>query len=352
GLGLKVEPPARVAVKVGFDIQMGFGISRTDGFFFDTSAGDVPGKPAPELTINVQAGIPDLRASGQLGFLQLDLNDEDADNNPNNPGVDVNGNGVMPSSFNFTVAVDVKDPVGSNNRLTFQDLSSSGLNLGDVLTARLTGAADVNLNGRASFAGSAVFPSILTDFHLGWTFANVDTASNTFDFGGKPDVVFKNIKLDLGSFFSQFITPVLGEVKDALRPLQPILDVLTARLPVFSDIGPLRDQVDVNHDGIVTLLDLGELFGAPDIGFLNAFVQLANLIREIPTPAPGQNLMIDLGDFDLGALDVRQVGDLKGATPHVVHDVGDPANQLTGSAFADAAKTFFQDAAAVTTDKT
>src|SRR5262249_46122602 len=224
GLGLKVEQPAQVVVQVGFDFQMGFGISRTDGFFFDTSAGDVPGKPDPELTVNVQASIPDLRASGQLGFLQLDLNDEDADNDPNNPGVDVNGNGVKPTSVNLTFTVNVKDPVGSNNHLTFQDLSSPGLNLGDVLAAALTGVADVNLNGRASFGGSAVFPSILTDFHLGWTFANVDTASNTFDFGSKPDVEFKNIKLDLGSFFSKFITPVLGEVKDALRPLEPILD--------------------------------------------------------------------------------------------------------------------------------
>src|SRR5262249_33745854 len=111
------------------------------------------------------------------------------------------------------------------------------------------------------------------------------------------------------------------------------------------------DQVDVNHDGVVTLLDLGKLFGAPNVGFIDAFVQLANLIREIPTPAAGQNIMINLGDFDLGALDVRQVSDLTGVAPHVVKDVGDPTSQLKGTGFAAAAKTFFQDAAKVTTDK-
>ena len=39
------------------------------------------------MTVTVQAAIPDLSATGEIGFLQLDLKDEDADTDPNNDGV-------------------------------------------------------------------------------------------------------------------------------------------------------------------------------------------------------------------------------------------------------------------------
>ena len=61
GLGLAVT--GNVKVQIGFDLKLYFGISVSDGFYFDTSA-------AEELRVDFKVTIPGLHAKGSLLFLE------------------------------------------------------------------------------------------------------------------------------------------------------------------------------------------------------------------------------------------------------------------------------------------
>ncbi len=237
GLGLTVRPPSAVNVTLAWTFDLTFGLSRTDGFYFVTS-------DTEEFDLDLLVSIPGFNAEGRLGFLQLDVTDDVG----------------SPSNFNLSFSVDVKDPIGTNNRISTSEITQifsnlASYNLSQILGAKATGTAHVNLDINVNF-GSASFPSLLADFMLDWNFLNASTDAGALDFGGAPQVAFKNIRLDVGSYFDKMIRPILDTVCDVLEPIRPIIDIFTTRLPVLSDIAPARALVDTNGDGSVTLLEL------------------------------------------------------------------------------------------------
>src|SRR5262249_14317796 len=154
----------------------------------------------------------DLHVGGQLLFLQLDVMDD----------------AEAPSSFIGEFVVDLKDPSG-DGKLTFAELTSSGTQFSDIIFANLQADADLNLDLAASFGGNTAFPRVLAEFHLTWHFDILNGAED-------PQVSFTNIYLDLGTFISDFLGPILTQIRKVTDPLQPIIDVVTARLPVLSDL--------------------------------------------------------------------------------------------------------------------
>ena len=341
GLGLKAS--GNVIVETGFNFTLGFGVNKTDGFFFDTSAPE-------ELSAGINMRIPDLKGAGSLGFLTLEVSDEDADSNPNNndPSVtsgpnkyDADGDGRLPSHVDASFAINLKDP-NNDGKLTFAELGAAGLNFGDIVAATVDATVDVNLDARVSFAGSAVFPSLRTEFDLNWH-ATGSTDAPAESFGGvtAPTIGFNNVQLDMGSFFSNFVKPILNTIRDVLKPLDPLLNVINARLPVFSDIAPLRDFVkskggtsdpidhaDPSHNEI-SLLDLALAFGSavPEIKAIASAAEIISLIDTIAQKSSqisGANILIPLGSFDLGGADPRSAGfDLKNIDPNSVGGLAD-----------------------------
>jgi len=261
GFGLEVD--GNVVVSLGFDLKFGFGVDLTNGFYFNTSA------PAsdPELKIYFRAEIPGLHAAGQLLFLQLDVMD------------DTNS----PSFFEGAFEVDLADP-NHDNKLTMAELFSSGTRFKDIIHAVLGAEADVNLNLIASFGGNTAFPRVLADFHLGWTF-------DTNQGAGDPQIAFTNIRLDLGTFISDFLGPILKEIRKVTEPVQPIIDIVTARLPVISD---LAGQT-------ITLLDLAEVFGLLEpstVDFIQGVLDVVKLINKLEGLGEG-TILIPFGSFNL-----------------------------------------------------
>ena len=95
GLGLTVE--GRVLVEIGWNFDLGFGISKSEGFFIDA-----PGNQ--DLVIEFKASIPGFNGRGELIFFQLDVEDL---------GSVVEGR--------FVVDINPNDPTG---RLTYTDLKT------------------------------------------------------------------------------------------------------------------------------------------------------------------------------------------------------------------------------------
>jgi Ca2+-binding RTX toxin-like protein len=268
GIPLKVATQGGLNLGVGFNFDFKFGVKGVTSptFFLDTSK-------LNELQIYVNASLtPDATIDAQLFFLQAAIQDGPAD--PMHP--------APATTFNGTFNVDLTDTNGSED-----PHQTSLANLG--LDASLTANADLNLYLQLGFADpassnpSTVAPRLLADFHLGWSFNSADTTSDPSSFGDAPDVEFNHVRLDLGSFFTSFVGPIVREIQTVTKPLQPLVDVLTTRVPVLSDL----------EGHTVTFADLiSQLSGVNISPFLDAI----NTINHFAVPTVG-NFTIDLGSF-------------------------------------------------------
>lgn len=313
GFGLEVD--GNVVVSIGFDLKFGFGFNVEDGFYFNSSA------PAddPELVIEFRAEIPGLHAAGQLLFLQLDVMDDPDD----------------PSLFRGFFEVDLMDP-NHDGKLTFAELTSSGTQFSDVVHANLGAEAHINLDMAASFGGNTAFPRVLASFHLDWVF-DLDHGAGT------PEISFTDIYLDLGTFISDFLAPILDKIQDVTEPIQPIIDLVTARIPILSDLA----------GETITLLTLAEVFGLLEpstVDFINDVLQVITLINSLEGLGEGQ-ILIPFGAFSLFADDdgnMTDVAALQDLGERTLDQIADAAANATGpgtsSSFSSASAGFVSDA--------
>src|SRR5262249_3122837 len=144
---------------------------------------------------------------------------------------------------------------------------------------------------------------------------------------------FDNIQLDLGSFLSDFLGPIVGVINDVLTPIKPILDVLDERLPVLSDLEPTRALLDKNNDGDVTLIEMAALLGSgfeTAATFIDAVTALADIADFISSNVSvGDSVLIDFGSFDLGGFDPRGAADLSAVNPRITQAAQDFATQVS-----------------------
>jgi hypothetical protein len=301
-LGLSVN--SNIQVEVGWDFDLRFGVNTNYGFYFDTSMRN-------PLHVDLRVTTPGLQAIGRLAFLQLNVHD----------------NPTSPTAFNGSFMIDIKSPdeINHPDRLTFSQIVA-GIALNQVIEAHLSASAQVHLSFVASFGGNAEFPRFLADLNLGWNFAPSDPDLT----GERPTELFSNVRLDMGSFFGQFVSPILTRVKNVLDPVRPVIDVLTARIPVISDLAGRT----------FTLVDLASAFGFSNF---NAFIDGYNFLYRLATSVPtdGSNLIITFGDFNLGALvDIRTVNDLTHVAVPDLTFLTSVADQLTAENASGATKSF------------
>ncbi len=193
----------------------------------------------------------------------------------------------VPANF----AVLLKDP-GNDGKLRSGELGGNP----DLLDATVSGSTKVTLKVDSTFPSSAMVPRAGSDLQLLWNFASavVDPGDNNATFGGQPDFLMDNNRVNLDSFMHSFASRTLDQIESATEPFRPVIDVLTLPIPVLSDLG--------SED--VTFL---EILGADDttvaaIGGLNDILDLANLAASFTVNA---TTVVDLGSYSLGAGDFR-----------------------------------------------
>ncbi|RIK74487.1 MAG: hypothetical protein DCC68_22985 [Planctomycetota bacterium] len=319
GLGLEVD--GSVEVKVGFEWMLTIGNGRDEGYYLTTDKED-------EITVYVRADIPDLRASGDLLFLRLEASDEDADDNPNNDGLDADGDGKFPSHLGLDLIVDLMDPIddaskeSDNDKLTLNDYFADGFSFGGAIDARLTGVADINLDLMAGFGEDSRFPRIGAELAIHWPF--LDTAGDGESGGsplpaGSPDldgdaptVSFDNITINLGETISEFLGPVLKTIRTVTEPLDPVIEFLQMPVPVLSSFGQEVRILDI-------LQTIADAYGYGDLAeFINAVIDVIAVINDIPdTP---NTILIPLGSFDLLGADPREEDALVNYDPNVTEE--------------------------------
>ncbi|MBL9126513.1 MAG: hypothetical protein JNL97_02645, partial [Verrucomicrobiales bacterium] len=284
GFGLEVD--GSLQLQLAFDFKLGFGLNKKDGFYFVTDwepnleevdIDDVSGSAmatSAELFLGFSI-VPQFAGSAQLFFLQLDVTD-------------------LGSFFRGGFEIDLKDP-NNDGKLTFAELTSPGLDFGKVFDANLGAEANVDLRGVLSFGGETAFPSVRADFHLDWAWDLKEGQQG-------PNIDVDEIYLDLGSYISDFLGPVLGKIREFTEPVDPILDMVTEPLPIISDL--LGEPI--------TFLDLAEAFGYLDPGtrkFIEVIAQVVDVIQLVGN-YDGKSLLIPMGAFEL-------IADIGGGAPKV-----------------------------------
>lgn len=276
GLGLPSGSGLQVAMTYRFNFTLGLDGT---GFFLDTTNNASP------FTIDFTVTTPGLDVTATLSRLRYRMRD----------GLAAGGS----TSFSGTFSVDLLDPTGADNRLRLNELTS------DLINPTVGGRAFINVLMESDL-GSADFPSIRADFRFDWSFSNspLTPGDNNANLGSRPVVAFNNVKVDLGSFFTEFARPVLVTVRDVTAPVQPVIDGITAQIPILHELEQESGQ-DI-PSSILEYLEARGVITAEDVAriqLLDAIIDLANSV-----PADGGGAVIDLGDFDIGAGDPRTPG--------------------------------------------
>ncbi|UCE72957.1 MAG: DUF4347 domain-containing protein [Methanomassiliicoccales archaeon] len=293
GLGLDMD--GGITLALNWNMLLCFGLSLDDGFYFDTTPWDEftdhPGgsQKTPQIDgenmthmFEISLGVILMeKLTGELLFLQLEV--ENRDVTMAEPDL---------KSLEAFFAVDVKGG-GTDERLSLTEIPSISLNFS------YGAEADLDLNLTLGVVGGDVWPSIQAEFYLRWGLGdsiNNDSANPMENHYRIPWINFSNVRLNLGKYFSEFLAPILKEIKRVTEPLQDLIDILTSPIPVISDLAG-KD---------ITLIDIAEMFGVVDAGFIYALADLITLINSIPTDA--EDIVIHFGSFSLGGdgtLDLR-----------------------------------------------
>ncbi|MCT7991818.1 proprotein convertase P-domain-containing protein [Laspinema olomoucense] len=283
-LGLDID--GGVNVDLDWTLDFGFGLNREEGFYFVLSEDTTD----PELTVTLDASLPGFEGTGNLGFLTLDVKDRLRETSEETTQETNSETPQGATHFNATFAIDLIEKGATGEDATKLGLFEMG-NLG--VTPKLMGKADVQLDITASVNGAelgdeeltAVLPSIVSDFDLLWTFDTSDLSGNI---GKLETVAFNNVGLDLGSFISDFLGPIVGKIQNMTEPIQPIIDVLTNPLPVISDLAGQN----------ITLIDLAEAFGyGGKFGMIEDIANIVALINDLP--ANPDSVIIPFGSWNL-----------------------------------------------------
>ncbi len=241
------------------------------------------------------AGFSDTRClAGELAFLAVTIRDTAAgdDCDPATPptgGADGDiKTGQDPTALCLTVGLDFQK--SDAERVSLSDLISGDFEIG----SRLRGDANIDVRFRTGLNvnQSAGFPSVLGKFHLYWGFEA--TPSDGLDFDSL-DVGFDGLNLDAGKFISEFLTPIVKQVKKITGPLMPVVETLQGEVPIISDLSKLVG------DGPVTVLDVLEAVSGNDLSLLRSILQFVRFVNTMPGDG---NLLISLGGAEGGSFDV------------------------------------------------
>ncbi len=335
GLGLSSEGDASVTPSWALDL--GFGINKNQGFFVltqeeegdDPETGEqctgnysdddddgVPNDGCPELRVAAEVALPDT-LDAQLGFLYVTIVNgdptatcADVGSDSETPCLPEGDESDPPSSFDPQFVIDLTDPGDTGDgRFSFAEMTSAP-SFGRVFAYDFAAEADINLHIETSIAGTSALPKLLADLKIDWRWSlngqgdagelEADSLlANACDEQGETNcfgIVLDDVVVDAGSFLSEFLAPIATDIRQYTEPLQPVIDVLEAPIPVLSDFS----------GSPVTLLTLCEDFCPPQyssVEMIIYIVKMVSFINGLDVSTAGGDMTIALGDgvFELNA---------------------------------------------------
>lgn len=268
------EDPDGITASVDWSIDVGFGLSLTEGFYLSTGGTD-------EISLDVSVNTPDFMAD--IAFLGVNI---DGDNSDTPKPV-----GREADELNLSIAIDLPDPSGTGK------LALSNLLNVDPIDLLPTISANVDIYWRlatapefgGSEAGDGSLPTVYATLDIQWG-ATLGVDGLNF---GDLDMSFEDVELDLGSFINDFLAPILDEVTKFTKPLQPIIDVVSAPIPGISQLAELVGEEPV------TMIDLFEAISGNDLTLIKTLLDVVTFINAVAALGDAGEIIIPIGRFDI-----------------------------------------------------
>ena len=319
GLGFQTEGSFDAAFNYEAGLELVF--PRSGDIYLNT------GSEQTFVRANFNAGLTDeFRLTGGMGLMQLD-----ARNQPSvNDNVKIGGE---PASTELDVrfVLTVGGGAGGDAKLTFTELTSSSLDLEQVFQYGFSGNAAMSFGVTTSVAGIATIPSFAFDLSAMLQLFDYSNQTAAAAPQHATSVYFDNIRLDLGSFITDLVEPIVAGLDTVLMPLYPLVDALYSDTKVFATIG-LGRTFDVDRDGKTSTIDLAQWFADfyskidvvrgqklkekvdDTIFFLDLLKGVMDLVRELERLDPEEGYYVDFGSYELAAFPAG----LQGASPTTV----------------------------------
>ncbi len=304
-LGLAAAFTPRVTM--AFNIHIGFGVDSTKGFYIVADYDD-PSNGAgldPEVSANLTIDFTDdannpAEVTGRLLFLALNMTD----------GVDMDDDGSLElnsgpvtdtaaeefSKLFLQAVIDIVEP-GGDGDLTIGELTSASPL--DTFQATISGGALLRVHGVVDFSTidaslANVLPKVSTDILVDFVISaspgeKIEVAA--------PELVLKDITLDLGSFISGFAGPILEQIGNVIDPFDFLIGpdgFLNKRIPLLSDLA----GTTITGKDLIAAFDPQN--GPKVVAFLD-FVEQLFFLRDLVRSAASDagSLGLNFGDLVL-----------------------------------------------------
>ena len=249
----------------------------------------------------------DFSLTGGLGFLQLDAVNQVSEN------LKVVADTGLDVSFNL----DLSGDVGSDG-LTLKELMGE-LNLEKLFQYQLAGNAAMSFGVTTSINGSAAIPSFSFDLSSKLPLFDYSNQEKAKEDSSATSFYFDNINLDLGTFITDMLSPIVDGLDTILNPLYPIVDALYTDTQIFATLG-LESSFDKDKDGHVTAIDLASWFAdfyamtskpgdkkaeqlkeaiSATTKFLDLIKDVIDLVRDLKAMSEEGNFYVDYGNYEL-----------------------------------------------------
>src|SRR5262249_47410842 len=208
--------------------------------------------------------------------------------------------GGLPQNFQFDATLaGLFEAAVTNKGSTLAGTAFFGLDTKGRFTApKFSGEAKVDLGLSLGFHGDAIFnPKFSADLVFEWDFGTGSAApavGSAVDFsfnansaieGTFRNFGFRNVSFDVGASLPSFLGPVIADLQKVTKPMQPILDFLTAEVPILGEFGV--------HEKVIDLI-AGTLPSGFDSA-LDVLDKIAGMVNSFGDLQPG-SFTVPLGD--------------------------------------------------------
>ncbi len=296
GLNFQVTEGSLVRVRFDYDMLLGFGLSKTEGFYFVIQR--EPANPTgPQLRLDIAAEL-DKDSQFKAGLLELPV--------VVTPKLDAGGQSVSKTPL-ASILVTLPD---TDNHLTIDQVDSS-LFANEFQIRFGSGGATSRLslflaaNASDPVLGDLGLPNLVTDLLVDQNFP----AGSGLDMGTIPQVRLNNIGLGLGSTLTKIVKPIVDKVNDLIAPVRPAILALDQEVPMLSKL------VSKAGGGRVTWLDAIQAYSDdPDIdNVVAAMRKVVDLVKGLNALSSRVNTLstsaqIVFGDYIFSPVfDLRQL---------------------------------------------
>lgn len=289
---------------VSANVNLTSGLSTLPIQFQTTGNVTITGSIDLELAIEITNNVPSLPTVHLNDFTSgLGM---DPSNNPSQLMFSVT---AMLGGASFTAYVGFLqgnvNTVGSQS----QNELSAKVYVSSITSPSVTfgGSADLNLNASLSLKGDPNFPSVGTTMTMTWS--NMpDPSTLSFSFG--------NLQLYLGSFLSQELGPVLGDIKQYIQPIADVINVLQRPIPGIDQL-----QGESSYDLIDALKQFDGSTGY-EIQNIATFVDdLETLVSIVPSAPQNGSSNINFGNYSLAGTNLYGPGAVGDAVQNLANGV-------------------------------